>query len=53
MDVIPSSTPWGYAHNLPLTFNGVDIGEDFTDFDSHEACRTPFLREKRYDLVLT
>lgn len=53
MDVIPIVNPWGYVHNLPFNPNGVDIGRDFTDFDSHEArVVRRFLREKRYDLVL-
>ncbi len=38
---------------LPFNRNGVDIGLDFTDFDSHEArVLRRFLREKHYDLVL-
>jgi predicted deacylase len=53
MDVIPIVNPWGYVHNLPFNCNGVDIGLDFTDFDSHEArVVRRFLRDKRYDLVL-
>ena len=53
MDVIPIVNPWGYVHNLPFNRNGVDIGRDFTDFDSHEArVVRRFLREKRYDLVI-
>jgi hypothetical protein len=53
MDIIPIVNPWGYVHNLPFNRNGVDIGRDFTDFDSPEArVVRRFLREKRYDLVL-
>ena len=53
MDVIPIVNPWGYVHNLPFNRNGVDIGQDFSDFGSHEArVVRRFLREKRYDLVL-
>jgi hypothetical protein len=53
LDVIPIVNPWGYVRNLPFNRNGVDIGRDFTDFDSHEArVLRRFLREKRYDLVL-
>jgi len=53
MDAIPIVNPWGYVYNLPFNRNGVDIGRDFTDFDSHEArVVRRFLREKRYDLVL-
>jgi hypothetical protein len=53
MDIIPIVNPWGYVHNLPFNRNGVDVGRDFSDFDSHEArVARRFLREKRYDLVL-
>jgi hypothetical protein len=53
LDVIPIVNPWGYVHNLPFNRNGVDIGVDFTDFDSREArVVRRFLREKRYDLVV-
>ena len=53
MDVLPLVNPWGYVHDRPSSWNGVDIGRDFTDFDSHEAkVVRRFLREKRYDLVI-
>jgi hypothetical protein len=53
MDIIPIVNPWGYVHDLPLNRNGMEIGRDFANFDSHEArVIRRFLREKRYDLVI-
>ena len=53
MDIIPLLNPWGYVHDLAWAPGGVDIGTDFTSFDSHEArLMRRFLREKRYDLVV-
>jgi hypothetical protein len=53
MDILPLVNPWGYVHDRPTSWNGVDIGRDFTGFDSREArVIRRFLREKRYDLVI-
>jgi hypothetical protein len=53
MDIVPLVNPWGYVYDLPLNAKGVEIGRDFTDFDSLEArLIRRFLREKRYDLVI-
>jgi hypothetical protein len=53
MDILPIVNPWGYVHDRPSSWNGVDIGRDFTDFDSYEAKMVRrFLREKQYDLVI-
>lgn len=53
MDIIPLANPWGWVHDLPLNARGIDIADDFSRFDSHEArIIRRFLREKRYDLVL-
>jgi hypothetical protein len=53
LDVLPLVNPWGYVHDRTFSANGVDIGRDFTDFDSHEAkVVRRFLRGKRYDLVI-
>jgi hypothetical protein len=53
MDILPLVNPWGYVHDRPSSWNGVDIGRDFSGFESHEArVVRRFLREKQYDLVL-
>jgi hypothetical protein len=53
MDIIPLVNPWGYVHDLPFNRNGVEIGRDFANFNSHEArVIRRFLREKQYDLVI-
>ena len=53
LDVLPLINPWGYVHDLPTSPVGVDIGTDFSSFDSHEArLIRRFLRDKRYDLVV-
>lgn len=53
IDILPLVNPWGWVHDRPNAPSGIDIAEDFTRFDSHEArILRRFLREKRYDLVL-
>jgi hypothetical protein len=53
MDILPLVNPWGYVHDRPSSWNGVDIGRDFSGFESHEArVVRRFLREKQYDLVI-
>ena len=53
IDILPLINPWGWVHDRPYAPSGIDIADDFTRFDSHEArIVRRFLREKRYDLVL-
>jgi hypothetical protein len=53
LDIVPLLNPWGYVHDLASAPGGVDIGTDFSSFDSHEArLLRRFLRDKRYDLVV-
>jgi hypothetical protein len=53
LDVIPMANPWGWVHDRPYTWGGVDIAGDFNRFNSKEArIIRRFLRDKRYDLVL-
>jgi hypothetical protein len=53
IDILPLINPWGWVHDRPSAASGIDIAEDFTRFNSHEArVIRRFLREKRYDLVL-
>ena len=53
LDLLPIVNPWGYVFNLPFNRNGVEIGRDFSTFDSAEARLVRrFLREKQYDLVI-
>ncbi len=49
IDILPLINPWGWVHDRPYAPSGVDIADDFTRFDSHEArIVRRFLREKRY-----
>jgi hypothetical protein len=53
LDILPIVNPWGYVFNRPFNRNGVEIGQDFSTFDSAEARLVRrFLREKQYDLVI-
>jgi hypothetical protein len=52
-DILPLANPWGWAHAVGASPNGVDIDWDFSNFASHESrVIKRFLREKRYDLVI-